>query len=74
MRILMGMALCGIISSFSVMSTPALAWQCTARSANGATGIGSAIILERAQKSAIQRCAAAGGNISGYACSIRQCR
>ena len=55
-------------------TTPASAWQCMARSTNGAVGLGSGLILERAQKFAIQRCIAAGGNISGYACSIRYCR
>jgi hypothetical protein len=74
MRILLAAAWCGVFVSAAVISIPALAWQCTARSTNGATGVGSAIILERAQKSAVQKCAAAGGNISGYACSIRQCR
>ena len=29
---------------------PASAWQCMARSANGAVGVGSGLILERAQK------------------------
>jgi hypothetical protein len=45
-----------------------------ARSTNGAVGLGSGMILERAQKFAIQKCIAAGGNVSGYACSIRYCR
>jgi hypothetical protein len=56
------------------LTTPASAWQCMARSTNGAVGLGSGIILERAQKFAIRRCIAAGGNVSGYACSIRYCR
>jgi hypothetical protein len=60
-----------IVASFS---TPASAWQCMARSTNGAVGLGSGIILERAQKFAIQKCIVAGGNASGYACSIRHCR
>jgi hypothetical protein len=58
----------------ATLSTPASAWQCMARSTNGAVGLGSGMILERAQKFAIQRCVAAGGNVSGYACSIRYCR
>jgi hypothetical protein len=60
-----------IVAAFS---TPASAWQCMARSTNGAVGLGSGIILERAQKFAIQKCIVAGGNASGYACSIRYCR
>jgi len=32
------------------------------------------IILEKAHKFAIQKCIVAGGNASGYACSIRYCR
>ena len=58
----------------TTLSTPASAWQCMARSTNGAVGLGTGMILERAQKFAIQRCIAAGGNVSGYACSIRYCR
>ena len=58
----------------ATLSTPASAWQCMARSTNGAVGLGSGMILERAQKFEIQRCIAAGGNVSGYACSIRYCR
>ena len=62
------------LSIVAILSTPASAWQCMARSTNGAVGLGSGIILGRAQKSAIQKCVAAGGNASGYACSIRYCR
>jgi hypothetical protein len=58
----------------AVLSKPASAWQCMARSTNGAVGVGSGLILERAQKFAIRRCIVAGGNVSGYACSIRYCR
>jgi hypothetical protein len=58
----------------AALSTPASAWQCMARSTNGAVGLGSGIILERAQKFAIQKCMVAGGNAPGYACSIRYCR
>jgi hypothetical protein len=50
----------------TTLSTPASAWQCMARSTNGAVGLGSGF--------AIQRCIAAGGNVPGYACSIRYCR
>jgi hypothetical protein len=56
------------------LSSSASAWQCMARSTNGATGLGSGIILERAQKFAIRRCIVSGGNVPGYACSIRYCR
>ena len=73
MKVALPIAIVGlaIIASFS---TPASAWECMARSTNGAVGLGSGMILERAQKFAIQRCIAAGGNVSGYACSIRYCR
>jgi hypothetical protein len=64
----------GGLTVFAAFSTPALAWQCMARSTNGAVGLGSGIILERAQKFAIRRCIAAGGNVPGYACSIAYCR
>jgi hypothetical protein len=42
----------------AAFSTPAFAWQCMARSTNGAVGVGSGLILERAQKFAIRRCVA----------------
>jgi len=73
MKVALAIAIVGltIVASFS---TPASAWQCMARSTNGAVGLGSGIILERAQKFAIQKCIGAGGNASGYACSIRYCR
>ena len=58
----------------ATLSTPASAWQCMARSTNGAVGLGSGIILERAKKFAIGRCIASGGNVPGYACSIAYCR
>jgi hypothetical protein len=58
----------------AAFSMPASAWQCMARSTNGAVGVGSGLILERAQKFAIRRCIVAGGNVPGYACSIRYCR
>jgi hypothetical protein len=62
------------VFAVAALSTPASAWQCVARSTNGATGVGSGIILERAQKFALNRCIAAGGNIPGYACSVVRCR
>jgi hypothetical protein len=73
MRLLFAAAVGGLMVVVT-FSTPASAWQCMARSTNGAVGLGSGIILERAQKFAIRRCIAAGGNVSGYACSIRYCR
>jgi|HubBroStandDraft_6_1064221.scaffolds.fasta_scaffold1865760_2 hypothetical protein len=73
MRLLFAAAVGGLMV-VATLSTPASAWQCMARSTNGAVGLGSGIILERAQKFAIRRCIAAGGNVSGYACSIRYCR
>jgi hypothetical protein len=73
MRLLFAAAVGGLMVVLT-LSTPASAWQCMARSTNGAVGLGSGIILERAQKFAIRRCIAAGGNVSGYACSIRYCR
>jgi hypothetical protein len=72
MRIILAAILAGL-AMFATFSS-ASAWQCMARSTNGAVGLGSGLILERAQKFAIQRCIAAGGNVSGYACSIRYCR
>jgi hypothetical protein len=73
MRILVGRLFMGVLA-VAALSTPASAWQCVARSTNGAMGAGSGIILERAQKFALNRCIAAGGNIPGYACSIVRCR
>jgi hypothetical protein len=72
-RVLLATAIVGL-GIGTTLSTPASAWQCMARSTNGAVGVGSGVILERAQKFAIQRCIVAGGNIPGYACSIRYCR
>jgi hypothetical protein len=73
---MMRVLLAAIVSGATLLTalSPASAWRCVAGSGNGATGLGSGIILERAQKFAINRCAAAGGNVSGYACSIRHCR
>jgi hypothetical protein len=68
LQVLVGLAI------IATLSTPASAWQCMARSTNGAVGLGSGIILERAKQFAIGKCIAAGGNVSGYACSIRYCR
>jgi hypothetical protein len=73
MKFALAAAIVGL-SIVATLSTPASAWQCMAHSTNGAVGLGSGMILERAQKFAIQRCIAAGGNVSGYACSIRYCR
>ena len=73
MRLFFASALVGLTVAVT-LSTPASAWQCMARSTNGAAGLGSGIILERAQKFAIRTCVAAGGNVSGYACSIAYCR
>ena len=61
MRIFFAATLAGL-TMFATLSS-ASAWQCMARSTNGAVGLGSGIILERAQKFAIRRCIAAGGNI-----------
>jgi hypothetical protein len=72
MRVVLAATLAGLTIFASLSS--ASAWQCMARSTNGAVGLGSGIILERAQKFAIQRCIAGGGNVPGYACSIRYCR
>jgi hypothetical protein len=73
MRLLFAASVSGLMV-VAVFSTPASAWQCMARSTNGAVGVGSGLILERAQKFAIRKCAAAGGNLPGYACSIAYCR
>jgi hypothetical protein len=73
MRLALAIAIVGL-TIVATLSTPASAWQCMARSTNGAVGLGSGLILERAQKFAIRRCIVAGGNVSGYACSIRYCR
>jgi hypothetical protein len=73
MKFVLATAIVGL-TIVATLSTPASAWQCMARSTNGAVGLGSGLILERAQKFAIRRCIVAGGNVSGYACSIRYCR
>ena len=70
---LVSIAILAALTTFATLSS-ASAWQCMARSTNGAVGVGSGIILERAQGFAIRRCIAAGGNVPGYACSIRYCR
>ena len=54
MRFLFATAIVGL-AVVATFSTPASAWQCMARSTNGAVGLGSGIILERAQKFAIHR-------------------
>ena len=72
MRIALAALLAG--SAILINLSPASAWQCVASSTNGAVGAGSGVILERAQMFAIRRCISAGGNLPGYACSIRYCR
>jgi hypothetical protein len=72
MRLFFAATLAGL-TMFATLSS-ASAWQCMARSTNGAVGLGSGIILERAKGFALRRCIAAGGNIPGYACSIAYCR
>ena len=54
MRFALAATFFGLIMLATVSS--ASAWQCMARSTNGAVGVGSSLILERAQKFAIQRC------------------
>ena len=58
----------------ATISTSASAFQCVARSPNGASGAGFGIILERAQSIAMRRCIFAGGNLHGYFCHIAYCR
>ena len=56
-------------------STSASAFQCVARSPNGATGSAAGVvILERARAIALRRCIVAGGNLHGYFCHIEFCR
>jgi len=57
----------------ATISTSASAFQCVARSPNGASGWGFGIILERAQSIAMRRCIFAGGNLHGYFCHIAGC-
>ena len=59
-RVLLATAIVGLAVG-TTLSTPASAWQSMARSTNGAVGVGSGVILERARKFAIQRCIVAGG-------------
>jgi hypothetical protein len=73
MKFLLATAIVGLTIA-ATLPTPASAWQCMARSMNGAVGLGSGIILGGAQKFAIKQCVTGGGNVSGYACSIRYCR
>ena len=58
----------------ATLSTSASAFQCLARSANGASGWGSGLIFERAQAFAIRRCIHAGGTLQGNTCYIAYCR
>ena len=54
----------------ATLSTSASAFQCLARSANGASGWGSGIFLGRAQSFAMRRCIRAGGGLQGNFCYI----
>lgn len=57
------------------LATSASAFQCVARSPNGAAGSAAGvIILERARAIALRRCILAGGNLHGYFCHIEFCR
>lgn len=58
----------------ATLSTSASAFQCLARSANGASGWGSGLIFERAQAFAMRRCIRAGGTLGGNFCRIEFCR
>jgi hypothetical protein len=58
----------------TAVSTSASAFQCFARSTNGATGVGTGIFLNRAQAFTMRRCIAAGGNLMGGFCRIEGCR
>jgi len=62
------------LTIISTVSTSASAFQCVARSPNGASGAGFGIILERAQSIAMRRCIFAGGNLHGFSCHIDGCR
>jgi hypothetical protein len=66
-------ALVGLII-VSTGATSASAFQCVARSPNGASGWGFGIILERAQSIAMRRCIFAGGNLHGFFCHVVSCR
>jgi hypothetical protein len=58
----------------AALSTSASAFQCFARSTNGAVGSGSGIFLERAQAFAMRRCMRHGGGLMGGVCHIDFCR
>lgn len=59
----------------SAMATSASAFQCIARSPNGAVGSASGLlILERARAIALRRCILNGGNLNGAFCHIVFCR
>ena len=49
MRFFFASAIVGL-TVVATLSTPASAWQCMARSTNGAVGLGSGIILETGPK------------------------
>jgi len=55
-------ALVGLTIAATV-STSASAFQCVARSPNGASGWGFGVFLVRAQSIAMRRCIFAGGNL-----------
>jgi hypothetical protein len=58
----------------ATISTSASAYQCVARSPNGASGAAFGVFLGRAQGIAMRRCILAGGNLNGAFCHIAACR
>jgi|HubBroStandDraft_4_1064222.scaffolds.fasta_scaffold911457_1 hypothetical protein len=59
----------------SMTATSASAFDCVARSPNGARGAAyGLLILERAKSIALRRCIVAGGNLHGVFCHIEYCR
>jgi len=67
-------ALIGLMLASAVASS-AFAFQCVARSPNGAVGSASGLlILERARAIALRRCVLNGGNLNGAFCHIVYCR
>ncbi len=58
----------------SAMASSASAFQCVARSPNGAMGSASGLlVLERAQSIALRRCIINGGNLNGVLCHVVYC-
>ena len=58
----------------STVATSASAFQCVARSPNGAMGSASGLlVLERARAIALRRCIVNGGNLNGALCHIVYC-